>query len=356
MKTRDNRPVETVFIPEERRDTICFSSQSGCPLHCTFCLTAQLGLLRNLTAGEIVEQIVVALNDAYGENVKTPRGTRLILGFEWPERVTEAERRSLVAGGLGWMLDAMDVMLYSMVLASLVVALGMSKQEAGFLNSLTLFASAIGGLMFGWIADRIGRTRALMASILVYSLSSFACGLSQSIEQLAVFRFVLGLGMGGEWTTGAALIAEVWPAEHRGKALGLMQSAWAIGEMIAACVTLLVLPNFGWRAVFFVGVLPALVVLSDSPARFDRFLSTRPLASHQLCLAKALFVLLLLILPAVLAEVLPSELVDSSTQILVNPSGSFVSGGMTCKNWGLEMIGSPRTGMPLTLGMTIWQV
>jgi 23S rRNA (adenine2503-C2)-methyltransferase len=78
FKTRDNLPVETVFIPEERRDTICFSSQSGCPLQCTFCLTAQLGLLRNLTAGEIVEQIITALNDAYGVSVKPPRGTNLV--------------------------------------------------------------------------------------------------------------------------------------------------------------------------------------------------------------------------------------------------------------------------------------
>src|SRR6476659_9902995 len=78
MKTPDNLPVETVFIPEERRDTICFSSQSGCPLQCTFCLTAQLGLLRNLTAGEIVEQIIFALNDAYGVGIKTPRGTNLV--------------------------------------------------------------------------------------------------------------------------------------------------------------------------------------------------------------------------------------------------------------------------------------
>jgi 23S rRNA (adenine2503-C2)-methyltransferase len=78
FKTHDKLPVETVFIPEERRDTICFSSQSGCPLQCTFCLTAQLGLLRNLTAGEIVEQIVTALNDAYGVSVKPPRGTNLV--------------------------------------------------------------------------------------------------------------------------------------------------------------------------------------------------------------------------------------------------------------------------------------
>ena len=78
MKTHDNLPVETVFIPEERRDTICFSSQSGCPLQCSFCLTAKLGLLRTLTAGEIVEQIIIALNDAYGVGVKTPRGTNLV--------------------------------------------------------------------------------------------------------------------------------------------------------------------------------------------------------------------------------------------------------------------------------------
>src|SRR5205085_643319 len=78
MKTHDGLPVETVFIPEERRDTICFSSQSGCPLQCSFCLTAKLGLLRTLTAGEIVEQIIIALNDAYGVGTKTPRGTNLV--------------------------------------------------------------------------------------------------------------------------------------------------------------------------------------------------------------------------------------------------------------------------------------
>ena len=186
---------------------------------------------------------------------------RRFLGLEWPDRVTHAERRSLVAGGLGWMLDAMDVMLYSLVLSHLMRELGMSKGTGGLLNSLTLLASALGGLMFGFLADRVGRTRALMLSILVYSAASGACGLSQTIVQLAFFRFLLGLGMGGEWTTGAALIAETWRPEHRGKALGLMQSTWAIGEIVAACVVGLVLPRFGWRAVFFVGILPALLVL-----------------------------------------------------------------------------------------------
>jgi MFS family permease len=187
-------------------------------------------------------------------------GARRVLGLTWPAHVSPAQKRALVAGGLGWMLDAMDVMLYSMVLAELMVHLGIGKAQAGLLNSLTLASSAVGGVAFGVIADRAGRTRALMASILVYSLASFACGLSQTVAQLAACRVVLGLGMGGEWATGAALIAETWPASHRGKALGLMQSAWAIGEMLAAAVTLAVLPRFGWRAVFFVGVLPALAV------------------------------------------------------------------------------------------------
>jgi MFS family permease len=180
--------------------------------------------------------------------------------FKWLENATPPERKSLVAGGLGWMLDAMDVMLYSLVLAFLIREFAMDTRTAGLLNSLTLVASGIGGLLFGVLADRIGRIRALMASILVYALASAACGFSHTIPQLATFRFVLGLGMGGEWTTGAALIAETWRSEHRGKALGLMQSAYAIGEAIAALVVALVLPHFGWRPVFFVGVAPAFLV------------------------------------------------------------------------------------------------
>jgi MFS family permease len=180
--------------------------------------------------------------------------------FDWPSQVTAAERKSFAAGALGWMLDAMDVMLYSLVLTYLIREFSMDTRTAGFLNSLTLVASAIGGLLFGVVADRIGRTRSLMVSILVYSLASAACAFSHSVAQLAAFRFVLGLGMGGEWTAAAALIAETWRPEHRGKALGLMQSAYAIGEAIAALVVGLVLPHFGWRAVFLVGVLPALLV------------------------------------------------------------------------------------------------
>jgi MFS family permease len=194
------------------------------------------------------------------ESVSSIPATRKILGLPWPARVSTAERNTLIAGALGWMLDSLDVTLYALVIAHLMSDFGMTKAMAGALNSLTLIAAAIGGLAFGVIADRVGRTRALMASIVVYSLASGASGFSHSIFELACFRFILGLGMGGEWTTGAALVAETWPAEHRGKALGLVQSSWAIGEILAVAVTAIVLPRYGWRAVFFAGVLPGAIV------------------------------------------------------------------------------------------------
>lgn len=193
--------------------------------------------------------------------IAVPRPTRKILGLEWPRELTSAERNSLLAGGVGWMLDAFDVMLYSMVLAELIGNFGISKQTGGLLGSLTLMASAFGGVIFGFVADRIGRARSLSTSILIYSVATAACGFAHTVLMLAVFRVVLGLGMGGEWTAGAALVAETWPTEHRGKALGLMQSTWAIGGMLAAGVAWAILPRWGWRGVFFVGVLPALVAL-----------------------------------------------------------------------------------------------
>jgi MFS family permease len=159
------------------------------------------------------------------------------------------------------MLDAFDVMLYALVLTAVMRDLELSKATAGLIGSVTLVAGAVGGVAFGLVADRHGRTRALMGSILMYSVFTALCGLSQSALQLALFRIGLGLGMGGEWASGAALVAETWPDEHRGKALGLMQSAWAIGYALAAIVTSLVLPVWGWRAVFIVGVLPALFTL-----------------------------------------------------------------------------------------------
>jgi MFS family permease len=126
-------------------------------------------------------------------------------------QATPEQRRTLLAAALGWALDAFDAMLYALVLALLMRDLGMSKTTAGLLGTLTLLASGIGGVLFGFLADRMGRKQALMASILTYSVCSFASGLATSIAMLAAARFVLGLGMGGEWNTGATLVAETWP-------------------------------------------------------------------------------------------------------------------------------------------------
>ena len=176
-------------------------------------------------------------------------------------QTTPDQRRTLVAAALGWMLDAFDAMLYALVLAYIMRDLGMSKAVSGFLATLTLLASGIGGVLFGFIADRIGRKRALMLSILTYSLCSFASGLSTSILMLAIFRFILGLGMGGEWNTGATLVAETWPTELRAKAIAIVQSSWAIGYALAALVAGIVLHFANWRMVFFVGILPAIITL-----------------------------------------------------------------------------------------------
>jgi len=176
-------------------------------------------------------------------------------------RATPGQRRTLLAAGLGWALDAFDAMLYALVLALLMRDLGMSKTVAGFLGTLTLLASGIGGVLFGFLADRIGRKQALMASILTYSVCSFASGLATSITMLALARFVLGLGMGGEWNTGAALVAESWPTELRAKAISIVQSSWALGFAAAALVAGPVARYYGWRAVFLVGILPAAITL-----------------------------------------------------------------------------------------------
>ena len=176
-------------------------------------------------------------------------------------QATTEQRRTLLAAALGWMLDAFDAMLYALVLTHVMRDLGMSKATSGLLYTLTLLASGMGGVLFGFLADRLGRKRALMLSILTYSICSFASGLSTTVLMLAVFRFILGLGMGGEWNTGATLVAETWPDEFRARAIAMVQSSWAIGFALAALVSGIVLRYANWRYVFFVGILPALVTL-----------------------------------------------------------------------------------------------
>ena len=181
--------------------------------------------------------------------------------FGWLAEASGEQKRALLAAFLGYMLDSMDVMLYALVLGQVQRELHLSAALSGAMVSATLIAAAAGGVGFGWFADRFGRVRALIWSVLIYSIGTALCGFTQTATQLMLCRVLLGLGMGGEWASGAALVAETWPARHRGKALALVQSAWAVGYALGAAVVALLMPRFGWRAVFFAGILPALISL-----------------------------------------------------------------------------------------------
>src|SRR5512134_1663052 len=209
----------------------------------------------------------------------------------WYRTITPQQWRVLAAAKLGWMLDAMDFMLYAMALGQLRAYFEFDDATAGFLGTATLVMSGVGGLVFGYVADRFGRTRALMGTIVIFSLASLGAATSQSVLQLLFWRAVLGIGMGGEWASGAVLVSETWPPEHRNKAISIMQSGWAIGYIAAALLAAVVLsaPSLGdeaWRWLFVAGVAPALFALwirrnvRESPAWTARTQSARDEAAN----------------------------------------------------------------------------
>jgi MFS family permease len=167
--------------------------------------------------------------------------------------------RALFAAQLGWMLDATDFLLFNFALLSIAREFGLSKQQVTLPVMSALIASAVGGIAFGRIADRIGRVRAMTISILIYSLATAGMATAQNLWQLVAWRVLVGLGMGGEWSCGSVLVAETWPAQHRAKAMGIMQSGWAIGALIAAGLSAVVLEPYGWRVLFLIGAVPALL-------------------------------------------------------------------------------------------------
>jgi len=184
----------------------------------------------------------------------------------WYRSITGDQWRALIAAKLGWMLDAMDFLIYVMAIGRLKEYFGFDDATAGLLGTFTLVVSAGGGILFGVVADRVGRTKALMATIMIFSVASLGAATSQTVVQLMFWRILLGLGMGGEWASGAVLVSETWPAEHRTKAISIMQSGWALGYILAALFAALVLDVLplgvdAWRWLFVVGVLPALFTL-----------------------------------------------------------------------------------------------
>jgi MFS family permease len=192
--------------------------------------------------------------------------------LSWWNGVTRYQWLVLFVAWLGWVFDAMDATIYAIVLHPALHELlqtspgaTVSSEEIGWYGgiifSIFLIGWAIGGITFGILADRFGRTKVLIATIIIYASFTGAAALSQDWWHLAIYRFLTALGIGGEWAAGAAIVAETWPEEKRAKAAGILQSAWAVGFFLAATFNLTLKDLYGWRGLFLIGILPAFVAL-----------------------------------------------------------------------------------------------
>jgi MFS family permease len=178
--------------------------------------------------------------------------------------LTSAERRTFWACFGGWVVDGIDFMIYPLVIGTIISQWHVLPSTAGFAVTATLLASAVGGWAGGILSDRIGRVRTLQITILWFSVFSLFCAFAQSFTQLMIFRTLLGLGFGGEWTAGAVLIGETIRPQFRGRAVGSVQSGWAVGWGIAVAIQAafytLLPPEEAWRWMFAFGVFPAILV------------------------------------------------------------------------------------------------
>src|SRR5205823_9484700 len=185
-----------------------------------------------------------------------------LLGFY--RDMNQPERRTFWACAAGWALDGMDFMIYPLVIGTIIALWKVDPGSAGLAGTVTLLASAIGGWLGGYLSDHIGRVRTLQITIIWFSVFSLVCAVVQNFEQLLIARAVLGLGFGGEWAAGAVLMGEAIRPQYRGRAVGSVQSGWAVGWGLAvlsqAVLFSLFAPEIAWRWMFAVGALPALLV------------------------------------------------------------------------------------------------
>jgi MFS family permease len=183
----------------------------------------------------------------------------------WLHQVSVRERRTLLAGFLGYGVDGFDFMIYTFLIPTLLAAWNMSRAEAGYIATGALMTSAAGGWLAGILADRYGRVRILQLTVLWFTVFTFLSGFTHSFAELLFTRAMQGFGFGGEWSVGSVLVAETIEARHRGKATGLVQSSWAVGWFVAAlsfwAVYAVAPPELAWRILFWIGMIPALLIL-----------------------------------------------------------------------------------------------
>lgn len=183
----------------------------------------------------------------------------------------------LITAGLGWMFDSMDTGIISFVLPVLMKTWQLSPQQVGTIGSIGLVGMAIGAILSGTIADLIGRKKVFASTLVIYSLATGLCGLSWNYESLLFFRFLVGFGLGGQLPVAVTLVSEFSPTKHRGKFLVLLESFWAIGWLLAALISYIIIPRFGWQTAFYIGSLPALYVfyLWNSIPESPRYLASK---------------------------------------------------------------------------------
>ena len=182
----------------------------------------------------------------------------------WYAEMNPTERNTFWACIGGWVLDGMDIQMFSFAIPAIIAEFAITNADAGLIGTATLLASAFGGWFAGALSDRLGRVRTLQITIAWFAVFTFLCGFAQSYAQLFILRALMGLGFGGEWAAAAVLMGEVIRAEHRGKAVGTMQSGWPVGWGAAALLATLFFSVFpqelAWRVLFWVGLTPALLV------------------------------------------------------------------------------------------------
>lgn len=178
-----------------------------------------------------------------------------------PLVVTRESWKCLLATFAGWALDAMDAMLLVLALPLIAQEFGSGMEGMGFLVTITLVGAAFSGLFVGVLADRFGRVKMLMVTMLFYSVFTALCGFAQSYLQLVFLRFLTGIGLGGEWGVGAALITETWPAKWRAWATSTVHSGFPVGYGLATLAYMYIAPEYGWRVLFFLGIIPAFIAI-----------------------------------------------------------------------------------------------
>ncbi|MFB9908430.1 MFS transporter [Allokutzneria oryzae] len=200
--------------------------------------------------------------------------------FAWFRTLGPKGKRAFVGSFGGYGLDSYDFQVLPLGIVAISAYFGISSGQAGLLSTVTLVMSAVGGIGAGILADRIGRARTLMISVLVYAVFTALCGFAPTYEALLVFRGLQGIGFGAEWAAGAILVAEYSSAQYRGRTVAFIQSAWAVGWALAVVVYTVVFnlvdPDLAWRVLFWTGALPALLILyvrrnvTDAPATEQR--------------------------------------------------------------------------------------